>query len=1182
MVAGMLMPLDSLRAIYERLFRDGVMVAKKDKRPQTKHPEIPGVGNLQVIRAMGSLKSRGFVRETFAWRHFYWYLTNEGIVYLRDYLHLPPEIVPTPLQRVRRPAATLSIVQRAARVQTVEGPTSYVSKPGRVGAESQEALLERQGYRHKRMQTEEEPMSSEKTSRFRGRPITIDYSKSKAYGESRDQFQPKYEVDQGIGHIVKKKIISISHQPPAKISSATSLVQTMSEGYKGTNEASQIKNTPKSMDLPAQIAVTAETVEVSASMSTSKAVKPKEEICIRSTTDLINTKTAKDTAILPKSKEQAEQTLKVTKTKNIQEHLVEEKMPENTKTCISITSSTPHPVELKPVTKAQETISKPAKDANGPPSYKGQIEKSQRVSEVKNIQEHPVNEEMPQNTETYQELVTSESPKDISLSSHSNSLVEKNIKVSETQNVKEHPIEMKISKNTEAVSISSTSTVPHLVELKPKVKGSQEPKPSNPTKHAPVVASKQQVKVAQMKNEQQHPIKDEMPKNAETCICTTTSTNEPVELKAKYKASQDVIISEPAKETSVPLSSNKPVEKTAKVTKIKNIQKHPAKDEMTKNTETNISTSSTCTFQSVELMTKTTQELFTSEPLKDALMPSQSKKQEGKSLKVIKTKSSQEHLVKDEMPQNSEANISMSASSVPVTKAQTKDVTDLDTSENTKEIKEKDDTGISLGSAASCVSKTNKDTTVNFVVDVVKEKAEVCLVQQTSEASLAEQTGKAATESAVPQASPLTVIPSNVQKSKKSQKTSIIKETNRDTQMASKDIKPVQVNPKEEEIPSQESSTTVTKTESKVLKHDTKPVMKISDAAAVEQVKEVIMHEEIKVVEQTKPKLKKMTKHEITSVQQMPPPIKLLEESEAKVLKKNEAEVAPTTSRRKKKKQSAADKQVPSSAAEISAAEEMVSTQVAVKIHSNQRSELFAMSESSKICTEDSSQTAAVHCEAPIHKGEVEPAQPSAEKIKREVLKEKTSSSQQLREAPTAKASATTQAGPYPEHGDPPSVAQHSAAPDTHSRREKQKVLSVSKAIKNPVTTGPLTAEEQQVLAEDEAAMRKKIVVVEEVIEVQQIATPGAEGSQPVVPPAPEVPGDDLDYDVLEELAKERTVFQSPVKELVWDHSLDEPEPKTFPNFIEGRVKTKYLLSFLCMCYHTATVRVSLWEGQCG
>merc|ERR1719477_21749 len=34
-----------------------------------------------------------------AWRHYYWYLTNEGIQYLRDYLHLPPEIVPATLKR---------------------------------------------------------------------------------------------------------------------------------------------------------------------------------------------------------------------------------------------------------------------------------------------------------------------------------------------------------------------------------------------------------------------------------------------------------------------------------------------------------------------------------------------------------------------------------------------------------------------------------------------------------------------------------------------------------------------------------------------------------------------------------------------------------------------------------------------------------------------------------------------------------------------------------------------------------------------------------------------------------------------------------------------------------------------------------------------------------------------------
>uniref|UniRef100_A0A8C4SN71 Plectin/eS10 N-terminal domain-containing protein n=1 Tax=Erpetoichthys calabaricus TaxID=27687 RepID=A0A8C4SN71_ERPCA len=124
----MLMPLGDLKAIYELLFRDGVLVAKKDKRPQSKHPEIRGVTNLQVIKAMTSLKSRGYVRETYSWKHFYWYLNNEGIAYLRDYLKLPPEIVPSSLQRVRRPTAMLDVSRRAARVQTVEG--SAISHKG--------------------------------------------------------------------------------------------------------------------------------------------------------------------------------------------------------------------------------------------------------------------------------------------------------------------------------------------------------------------------------------------------------------------------------------------------------------------------------------------------------------------------------------------------------------------------------------------------------------------------------------------------------------------------------------------------------------------------------------------------------------------------------------------------------------------------------------------------------------------------------------------------------------------------------------------------------------------------------------------------------------------------------------------------------------------------------------------
>eukprot|EP00095_Tigriopus_kingsejongensis_P010705 maker-scaffold179_size282488-snap-gene-0.21 protein:Tk10705 transcript:maker-scaffold179_size282488-snap-gene-0.21-mRNA-1 annotation:"s10e ribosomal protein" len=96
----MLMPKKNRVAIYEHLFKEGVMVAKKDVHAP-KHPELE-VPNLQVIKTLTSLKSRGYVKEQFAWRHYYWYLTNEGIHYLREYLNLPPEIVPSTLKRQTR------------------------------------------------------------------------------------------------------------------------------------------------------------------------------------------------------------------------------------------------------------------------------------------------------------------------------------------------------------------------------------------------------------------------------------------------------------------------------------------------------------------------------------------------------------------------------------------------------------------------------------------------------------------------------------------------------------------------------------------------------------------------------------------------------------------------------------------------------------------------------------------------------------------------------------------------------------------------------------------------------------------------------------------------------------------------------------------------------------------------
>ena len=40
--------------------------------------------------------------ESFSWQWYYWYLTDEGIEYLRDYLHLPADAVPNTLKKTAR------------------------------------------------------------------------------------------------------------------------------------------------------------------------------------------------------------------------------------------------------------------------------------------------------------------------------------------------------------------------------------------------------------------------------------------------------------------------------------------------------------------------------------------------------------------------------------------------------------------------------------------------------------------------------------------------------------------------------------------------------------------------------------------------------------------------------------------------------------------------------------------------------------------------------------------------------------------------------------------------------------------------------------------------------------------------------------------------------------------------
>lgn len=92
------MPKAHRIAILTYLFKEGVIVAKKDWN-LPKHPDVEEATNLEVIKLMTSLTSRDLVSCRFSWKHYYWFLNDDGIEYLREYLHLPADMVPNTLKK---------------------------------------------------------------------------------------------------------------------------------------------------------------------------------------------------------------------------------------------------------------------------------------------------------------------------------------------------------------------------------------------------------------------------------------------------------------------------------------------------------------------------------------------------------------------------------------------------------------------------------------------------------------------------------------------------------------------------------------------------------------------------------------------------------------------------------------------------------------------------------------------------------------------------------------------------------------------------------------------------------------------------------------------------------------------------------------------------------------------------
>jgi len=67
-----------------------------------KHPNIE-VPRLHVVKLLQSLHSRALVKEQFNWQYLYYTLTDSGIEYLRDYLHVSADTVPATLKKAAKP-----------------------------------------------------------------------------------------------------------------------------------------------------------------------------------------------------------------------------------------------------------------------------------------------------------------------------------------------------------------------------------------------------------------------------------------------------------------------------------------------------------------------------------------------------------------------------------------------------------------------------------------------------------------------------------------------------------------------------------------------------------------------------------------------------------------------------------------------------------------------------------------------------------------------------------------------------------------------------------------------------------------------------------------------------------------------------------------------------------------------
>lgn len=1051
------MPLRDLRAIYEVLFRDGVMVAKKDKRPQTKHPEIEGVSNIQVIRAMGSLKSRGFVKETFAWRHFYWYLTNEGIVYLREYLHLPPEIVPASLQRVRKPAATLAIAHRAARVQCVEGPTSYVPKPGRrVEAESREALVDRQGYRHKVMGPGESESFIDRAPKFRGRPLAAEPVRPKSSWDV-DQQQSMFRKGDGLrseAAVMEERLIKRASSQQRDVSSEKTIIKSLDRKVStAQNEKAAQIQMPQSKPNVSQLTF--------ASLS-SRTGQP------------LTVDVATEAAGAPAPN--------VSREAKVEVKIIDEPSFKSSKMATSKSVITNFPDKDLKEEKTKQVATEPVSQKIIVDPIKAEIKaKAEKTSDRKVIAPSVITKDVKE-VKLQKEKVSAK-PTEAKTSVESKNDQEK---VTTTAKV---PVPQK---STNPPDTTPTEVALPAVDMKKfsLVKMIQEPEVTSVI----ISAKSQSGKVPQKTMVDKSSIVD-----VESTATTTLPT--PAGAKDKGPTNGNIIVTE-----VITKQEKKVVKPTPQVLKM-----------------------------SVEGPTLD----ITSPQLDQSAVTTEVVKE----LKHVVEGTSKSKKKKRKSP------------------GETTEKENLSTEKPPEKVTEESLEIMPQGTSQTLVVCTSTKTRKTLCVSESKTVVEMAI-----------------DERKMPEVS---------------HEKPMIEVTKQPVAPLNSDVIPI-VPPVD--IPA--GAEVKKQVEVMIVSEKTKGPVCPGNKLNIElPIAEPVKSEELAVTTVEKVLVQKITKVQL--IEGGPGTEGGKKPAQDPIIPRKDAEEPSKSKKKGKAKKQCKEPLLEAKKAEalpsahITSLPEAIVTDCPVMASEPREVSLPLEMTPEIICRGETMQAAAVLAEAPTDKREAEPALPSAEKIKREVPKPETSCA--LREAHTATESATpvaaaqaavAQASPLGKQEEPPKVAQHSAS--EAAERSTGKSRSASEASKpkeakkrdakdTPSTCVTATAacsdpphlgqtSESTISGADEAAMRKKIVVVEEIVEVKQLISPqAAEAQPPAASVKPEEEAEELDLDVLEALAIERALLSGAAGAQVqgaspddeWDHSLQEPEEKTWPNFIEGLFKPK-------------------------